>query len=96
MPKHRHVGVVTGATYDAGTGMSQVFRRCRCGARDTLQVKGTWWVRPVRERGPDELREERVRGMEGREMVGERDERGDVPGVWAWDVCARGLSAVCG
>ena len=44
MKPHRHLGQVTGATYNPVTGTSLVFRRCRCGERDSLEVMGKWYV----------------------------------------------------
>ena len=44
MKAHRHRGQVTGATYNPGTGTSLVFRRCRCGERESLEVMGKWDV----------------------------------------------------
>lgn len=52
LKEHRHRAHVTGATFDPQTGTSTVFRRCRCGATDTLTVSGHWPVLPRYARSP--------------------------------------------
>lgn len=52
--KHRHQPRVVGATFDPATQTSRVYRRCRCGARDEVEVLGNWWVKPAWERETEE------------------------------------------